>query len=236
MNILKLKPLQVLGATILIGAATQPVLAQRDPADRGQQRAERRERMENATPEQRAQMRQQWQQRRQQREQNMTPQQRAQRQQRQQQREVQRQASEWDWVRQTLAASGYKDAPMQNAVIAFMQAQERAREPLREQARTLAESLVNPAVPDAQLSTNLAAFRTAMATDATRHDSELAALDQAVKYSTQPRLEMLMTVLGVVGPETPTLGGVGALFPESPMAGGGGGRGRGGMRGGPDGG
>jgi hypothetical protein len=225
------------------------VQAQRERAPREERRETFRQQMENMTPEQRQQFRQQ---RMQERMRNMTPEQRAQFQARMQ--EWQQNGGEaggqgggrgernaelrWDWIRQTLVASGYTDATMQNSVIDFMKAQETARQPLREQAQALTVLLVNPATPDADLQTGLAAFRTAVAADQARYTTELAALDTSVKYSTQPRLETLLTVLGVVGQEAPTLGGVGALFPESPMGTGGGrgNRGRGNRGGGQGGG
>lgn len=240
-----IKSLQVLAAAALISAASRPALAQRDPADRDAQRAERRQRIQNMTPEQRQQFFQQRQgargqrgqgqapglgqgQNQQQMMQNMTPEQLAQWQQRQAERTAQRETAKWNWVRQTLIASGYTEAATQDAVIAFMQAQEKAREPLRQQARALAETLVNGTVTDEKRVADLAAFRSAVEADKARYTSELAALDAAVKFSTQPRLETLLTLLGVVGAEAPTLGGVGAIFPQSPMAGGGGRGGRGG--------
>ena len=245
MNIFK--PLQVLAAAALITSAAHPAFAQRAPVDRDARRAERRQRIENMTPEQRQQFfqnrgggrgqRGQGQaqgQNQQQMMQNMTPEQLAQWQQRQAERTAQREAAKWNWVRQTLIASGTTEAATQNAVIAFMQAQEKAREPLRQQARALAETLVNAATPDDKRVADLAAFQSAVEADTARYKTELAALDTTVKFSTQPRLETLLTLLGVVGAEAPALGGVGAIFPQSPMAGGGGGRGRGAQGGAPN--
>lgn len=231
----------------------------RTDENRQQQREERRQRFETMTPEQRQQARQQ-------RMQNMTPEQRARMQQRMQEREQNGNAGggnagggnaggggrggqnaelRWEWIRQTLVASSYTDATMQNSIIEFMKAQETARQPLREQAQALTVLLVNPETQDADLQTGLATFRTAVAADQARYTTELTALDTSVKYSTQPRLETLLTVLGIVGQEAPTLGGVGVLFPESPMGTGGGrgnrgnrgnrgGQGGGGQQGGPE--
>jgi hypothetical protein len=123
----------------------------------------------------------------------------------------------WSWIRQTFVSSGFVDTGVQDAVIAFMQAQDNARQPLRAMARALTTRLVNPAATDEQLKAQLATFREAVEQDAERYQQGLQALDARVNYSTQPRLETLLTVLGVVGQETPTLGGVGALFPESPL-------------------
>lgn len=232
-------------ATLALLGGFQLAHAQRAAPDRAAGRDERRQQTQNMTPEQRQQFRQN---RMQERMKNMTPEQRAQFQQRMQERQqnggaggdagggrgAQNAELRMDWVRQTLTASGYTDAQMQNSIVEFMQAQEKARQPLREQAVALTVLLVNPETKDADLQSGLAAFRTNVAADQTRYTTELSALDGTVKYSTSPRLETLLTVLGVVGQEAPTLGGVGVLFPESPMGNGGrGGRGgRGGQGGG----
>jgi hypothetical protein len=164
---------------------------------------------------------------------NMTPEQRQQffQQQQQQRRE--------DWIRQAMAASGFTDKTVQDAVTAFMAAQDKTSGPLQEQAHELSALLIDPNATNEQLKTTLADFRQAVANDKARHATELAALDTQIKYSTQPRLETLLTLLGVVGYEIPQIGGVGAVFPDSPYGnrGGFGGRGgQGGGQGGPGGG
>ena len=155
----------------------------------------------------------------------MTPEQRQQFFQQQQQ---QRRA---DWIRQVMTASGFADTTVQDAVIAFMAAQDK-RGPLQEQAHDLSALLIDPNSTNDQLKTSLADFRQAVATDKARHDAELAALDTQIKYSTQPRLETLLVLLGAVGYEIPQIGGVGAVFPDSPYGNRGG---RGGQGGGPGG-
>lgn len=142
---------------------------------------------------------------------NLTPQQRQQIQGLLQTPEQKREA----WVRQVMVASGFTGVELQDAVIAFMQAQEKVRAPLRTAASALSESLLNPALTDEQLKTTWAGFRELVAKDRDRYAAELAVLDGKIKYSTRPRLEMLLGVIGVVGQETATLGGIGAVFPES---------------------
>lgn len=196
-------------------------------------RAER-ERLQTLTPAEREAAIQQWQARWQ----AMTPAERG------AALEAAREEEKANWIRQTLTAARYTDVELQNAVVEFMQAQEKARVPLRAAAFNLTPRIIDPAATDEQLKTDLAAFRDAVTKDQERYKTELAALDAKVKFSTQPRLETLLTVLGVIGQEAPTLGGVGAIFPDSPMGnrgqfgpGGPGGRGgRGGGQGGPGGG
>lgn len=127
------------------------------------------------------------------------------------------QKQRWDWIRQTLVASGYTDTSLQDAVLAFMQEQEKIRQPFRSTAQELTSLLVKPATPEEEFKTQLADFRDKMKKDEERYSQALAALDEKIKYSTQPRLETLLTVLGILGREIPTLGGVGTLFPNSPL-------------------
>lgn len=159
--------------------------------------------------------------------QNMTPEQMAQR---MAQRQAQMQEARNTWVRQTFTATGFTDTAVQDAVIAFMASQDKARTTLQEQARALSTALVDPTTKDADLKTQLEAFRAAVVADQTRYTTELATLDTTVKYSTQPRMETLLTLLGVLGPEVTSIGGVGEVFPTSPF-GRGGGMGRGGQGG-----
>src|SRR5438093_11800892 len=78
---------------------------------------------------------------------NMTPEQRQQF--FQQQREQQRQ----DWIRQAMTASGFTDKTVQDAVIAFMAAQDKASGPLQEQAHDLSALLIDPNATNEQIKT-----------------------------------------------------------------------------------
>lgn len=139
------------------------------------QRQQTQQFLRNMTPEQLQQMRQ----RIQPLLQNLTPQQRQQIAGLLQTPDQQREA----WVRQVLVASGFGEVELQDAVITFIQAQEKARAPLRASASALSESLLNPALSDEQLKTSLASFRESVAKDRERYKAELAVLDGKIKYS-----------------------------------------------------
>jgi uncharacterized membrane protein YgcG len=164
--------------------------------------------------------------------QNMTPEERTAMMARmEEQRNEQRQS----WLRQAMAASGVADTTAQSAVIDYMTSVERSKATLREMARALSASLVKPETTDAELTTALKAYRDAVAAANAKQTADLAALNGVTKYSTTPRVEALLTLLGVLGDETAELGGIGEIFPDSPygMRGGFGGRGgRGGQGGG----
>jgi hypothetical protein len=214
--------------------------AQRDRGDRTQQRQERRDRIQNMTPEQRQQLQQQRGQGQGQGQgqnrpggqnfQNMTPEQR---QQFAEQRAKRQEEEKAQWIRQAMASSTFTDKTLQDTVIAFISDQEKARKPLQEKAHALSTDLIKPETTDEAFKTSLAAFRQSVTDYKTQYDSDLAALDAKIEFSKKPRLETLLTALGVVGYEVPTIGGVGTVFPESPMGNQGGrpGGGRGGQGG-----
>ncbi|BCM94368.1 hypothetical protein IAD21_06275 [Abditibacteriota bacterium] len=189
----------------------QQFLQNMTPEQRRRMQQQTQQFLQNMTPEQRQQLQQQMQPLLQ----NMAPEQRQQLQQWLQTPEQQREA----WIRQVAEASGFKDVKLQDDLIAFIEAQEKARTPLRAAAFALSKSLINPALTDEQLKTTMAGFRESVAKDQERYKTDLAVLDEKIHYSTQPRLELMLGVLGVVGPETATLGGVGAIFPESGFGG-----------------
>ncbi|HEY0073921.1 MAG TPA: hypothetical protein VGB77_07465 [Abditibacteriaceae bacterium] len=214
------------GAAFGLTVGTQSVEAQRDRQDRRDQRGERRERLQNATPEQLQQLQQQ-------RQQNMTPEARAQMEQRMQQFRQQREQERWNWVREALSAAGFGDQGLQDAVIEMMKSETTGTESLREMERQLAAKLVDPAFQPEAFPAELKAFRDAVAKYQEDKATALKQFDEKHKYSTQPKLETVLTVLGVLGPETTTLGGLGQVFPDSPFGRGGFGRGgQGGNRGG----
>jgi hypothetical protein len=218
------------GTAFGLNLGTETAHAQRDRQDRRDQRQDNRERRENLTPEQRAQLGQQ-------RGQNMTPEQRQQMEQRMQQFRQQREQERWNWVREALTAAGYGDQGLQDAVIEMMKSETTGTESLREMERQLAAKLVDPAFQPEAFPAELKAFRDAVAKYQEDKATALKQFDEKHKYSTQPKLETVLTVLGVLGPETTTLGGLGQVFPDSPFGRGGFGRGaQGGNRGGQGGG
>jgi hypothetical protein len=220
-NIQRNLSLLTCGAVLTAAFGTAPAQAQRDRQDRREQRGERRERVENMTPEQRQQMMQQ-------RLQNLTPEARAQMEQRMQQFRAEREKQRWDWVRQALNSAGYGDNALQEAVIGMIQADTKSLEALQEMQRQLAAKLVDPAFQSEAFPAELKAFRDAVAKYQQDKAASLKQFDETHKYSTQPKLETTLTVLGVLGPETALLGGLGQVFPDSPFGRGAGFGGRGG--------
>ncbi len=203
--------------------------AQRDRADRQVQRQDNRERRDNLTPAQQAQFQQQ-------RGQNMTPEQRAQMEARRAQFMQQREKERTDWVRQALTAAGYGDAALQDAVIDMMKVDTEGLASLQEMERQLAQKLTDPAFQPEAFTTELKTFRDAVAAYQNKKKEKLEKFDVTYKYTTQPKLETTLVVLGVLGQETNLIGGLGQVFTDSPYGRGGFGGGRGGGNGGGQGG
>ena len=165
---------------------------------------------------------------------NMTPEQRQQMEARMQQFRQQREQQRWDWVKGALNGAGYGDQALQEGVIEIMKADTTGVAGLQEMARQLAAKLVDPAFKEEAFPAELKAFRDAVQKYQDDKKAALAKFDTTYKYTTQPKLETALTVLGVLGPETTLLGGMGQVFPDSPFGQGGFG-GRGGQGGGPGG-
>lgn len=150
---------------------------------------------------------------------NMTPEQREQMMQRMQQMRE-------EGMRRMLTDAGFADAIVQDAIIAFGAAQEKATQSLRQKMRQVTEAARTGAVTDAQMSTLLAEFRADVAAEKTRRAAAQKDLDTKVNFSKQPRLDALLTTMGLIGDEAAVVGGGG---PGGGFGGGrGGGRGRGG--------
>ena len=153
--------------------------------------------------------------------QNMTPEQRAQMEARMQQFQQQREQQRTDWVRGALTGAGYGDAALQDAVIDIMKTDVTGLASLQEMERQLAGKLVDAAVTPEALATDLKAFRDAVQKYEDDKKAKLEKFDVTYKYSTQPKLETTLVVLGALGHQTTLLGGLGQVFPDSPYGRGG---------------
>lgn len=103
-------------------------------------------------------------------------------------------------MRRMMIRLGCDQPPVQDAIIAFIADETRARRPLRDQSRKLFQALrsENGAV-DANVETLLADFRIALEQDKARHQVGEAALDQRINFKSNPRLEAMLLLFGVIG-------------------------------------
>jgi hypothetical protein len=230
--------------TLALGMGhTQLANAQRAEPNRGDQRQERRERMRQMTPEERQKYfeqrqaerlkqmtpeerqawtarRQQWQQQMQEQMiQNLTPEQRQALIDRLQNGDAGQPApgpvqTVEDAQRALLNSGGITDKEVQDAIIAFVNEQNKAREPLSKQARQLSSALADPATTGDQASALLQSFRDASTQHKENYKNALAQLDAKISYTTDPRLESMLTLIGILGDESQLAGGFPVIFPR----------------------
>jgi hypothetical protein len=204
-------------ATVLTGILSSVALAQREPPDRQQQRQERRERIEQMTPEQRQQY---FQQRQAERVKNMTTEQRQRYDQRMQQMQQMRRqqqiasVSADDRQRYLMQSAGVTDATAQDAIIAFVLAQTEKRQTVTEAARQLSNLMADANSTPEAISTQLETLRTASKEFRTWKEGALKELDAKIGYTKDSRLQSLLVLVGIIGDESTDAGGFNAIFPK----------------------
>jgi hypothetical protein len=109
-------------------------------------------------------------------------------------------------TRNALQRAGVTDAATQDAILSYTEAQDKARQPLRDQSRKIADMLQDATATDAQVATELRSFRAAVAAEKLRSTRALADLSTKTGYRTKPRLEALLTMMGVLGDEAAYIG------------------------------
>lgn len=129
-------------------------------------------------------------------------------------------------MRALMNASGITDKTTQDAIIAFALQRQRERQPLLALARDVATSL-RPAATGAMatpvedttapatdevVTQKFAVYQDALDKDKTLAASELAALDQQISYSTNPRLKAFLSLVGLLNPDALAIGGAAAIF------------------------
>jgi len=157
---------------------------------------------------------------------NMTPEQRQKMQQERQER----------GLRRGLSRAGFEDKALQDAIVAYSQEQSKARRLLQDQLRKIMEAMQDKAITDAQMAALIADFRADVAAERDRRDAALKILDQKTSYTTKPRLDALLMMLGIIGDEMSIAGPQGGGFGGGGNGGGNGGNGGGGNGGGGNGG
>jgi hypothetical protein len=109
-------------------------------------------------------------------------------------------------IRGTMTGLGYADKTMQDDVIAFAAEQEKMLEPVREKHRKVAQTLINNA-RDADVATLMADLRASIEETNQKRLEAVAALDAKIGFSQKPRLEALLSMIGLTGSETSFIGG-----------------------------
>jgi Spy/CpxP family protein refolding chaperone len=125
--------------------------------------------------------------------------------------------------RNLMIASGISDRNMQDDVLAFLDAEAKARVPLLELARKSAVSLASTTARIAALSNKteeneqkielaFTAYQNALAADKVRHETALKSLDASTGFMSNPRLKAFLTLVGAIDNDALALGGAPAIF------------------------
>lgn len=103
-------------------------------------------------------------------------------------------------VREMLAKAGFPEAATQDAIIAYMAGEEQAKNSMRNAARRLVFA-VHWDVPPERLVELIGAFKKAREDNELRAKTALAELDEKIRFSTNPRLEAVLLISGILGGE-----------------------------------
>jgi hypothetical protein len=124
-------------------------------------------------------------------------------------------------IRLMLSNAGFADKAVQDEVVSFANEQSKAMAKLNEQNAKLRTGLREQNTPAGPLTALMNEYNTAVAGENARRKTALDALDAKINFRKQPRLEAVLTTMGVVGDEM-VMAGLGGVV------GGAGGRGFGG--------
>ena len=135
-------------------------------------------------------------------------------------------------MRAMMNAVGITDKATQDPIITYVLQRRREQQPVLQLARDVATLLRAPVagaatatqtsatpgtasatpVADSTIAQKFAAYGDALDKDKTLQTSELAALDKQISYSTKPRVQAFLSLVGILNPDALALGGVSAIF------------------------
>ena len=142
-----------------------------------------------------------------------------------------------DGLRRMMTVAEINDAPTQDALMAFLDSEDKAREPLTKAGYGViqtvgAVAMGKPAATDEEISGALATYREAVKVNEERRNDALENLDAQINWRKSPRIDAFLTLMGYT--DTPGImsGGMGGMMgggmPGMMGGMGGNGRGRGG--------
>lgn len=114
-------------------------------------------------------------------------------------------------IRLMLSNAGFAEKTVQDEVIAFAKEQNTAMDKFGEQNRKMFEGMRGQDTSAAQLSGLMNEYRAAQETETSRRKTALDALDAKINFRKQPRLEAVLTTMGIVGDEMAVAGLGGGL-------------------------
>ena len=136
-------------------------------------------------------------------------------------------------MKQMMEAAGITDFDVQDAVVAYVADQNKARATLFQLAQAAATALQAPTVApinavdnggadtaDSKVATTFDAYQTAVAAENDRQTAALKALDDKIHYSTTPRIKSFLTLVGILNNDVLAIGGPAAVFSAPQQMGG----------------
>ena len=134
-----------------------------------------------------------------------------------------------DAMKQMMNAAGISDSETQNAIVAYVAEQNKARANLFQLAKTAASALQTPvAAPinladggieagaDSTVATTFNAYETAVQAENVRQQTALKELDAKINYSGTPRIKSFLTLVGILNNDVLAIGGPAAIFAPAP--------------------
>ena len=128
-------------------------------------------------------------------------------------------------MKQMMEAAGISDFDTQDAIIAYVAEQNKARVTLLQLAQTAATALQAPTVApvnaadnggaetaDTRVATTFSAYETAVQAENDRQSEALKTLDDKIHYSTTPRIKAFLTLVGILNNDVLAIGGPAAIF------------------------
>ena len=134
-----------------------------------------------------------------------------------------------DAMKQMMNAAGITNFDTQDAIVAYVNEQNKARVTLLQLAKTAATALQAPVVApanvaedgvrkaaDAKVATTFDAYETAVKAEDDRQEKALKDLDAKIHYSTTPRIKAFLTLVGILNNDVLSIGGPAAVFAPPP--------------------
>lgn len=131
-----------------------------------------------------------------------------------------------DAMKQMMEAAGITDFDVQDAIVAYVAEQNRARATLFQLAQTAAVALQAPTVApinvaageaatagaDSKVAATFKAYEIAVNAENERQEKALKELDAKIKYSKTPRIKAFLTLVGILNNDVLAIGGPAAIF------------------------
>ena len=130
-----------------------------------------------------------------------------------------------DAMKQMMEAAGISNFDIQDAVIAYVNEQNKARVTLLQLAQATGRALQEPVVEpinaadtdvrgtaNDKVATSFGAYETAVQAENERQEKALKELDEKIHYSTTPRIKAFLTLVGILNNDVLAIGGPTAIF------------------------